>query len=150
MPSPIRHDLQTASRDELRRYGTPGAWHRCGGRHSYNDRWQDAYGGPGRLPARVDFRGPRGYRRSDERVREDACELLTDDERIDASNVEVAVQDGEVTLSGAVNSRAQQRRAEDVVAELSGVKDVHNRLRVVNESGPAEGSDGWRPSAVSR
>jgi osmotically-inducible protein OsmY len=143
--SPVRRDLQTQKRDDLTRYGMPGAWHRRGGRHSYNDRWQDAYGGPGRLPTRVDFRGrgPRGYQRSDERVREDACELLTYDGQIDASNVEVTVQDGEVTLSGGVNSRAEKRRAEDVVAELAGVKDVHNRLRVVNEGGLIEGSDGW-------
>ena len=145
MHSPVRHDLQTENRDELHRYGTPGAWHRRGGRHSYNDRWQDAYGGPGRLPTRVDFRGrgPRGYRRSDARVREDACELLTDDGWIDASNVEVSVQDGEVTLTGGVNSRAEKRRAEDVVAALSGVKDVHNRLRVVTDTGLIEDSDGW-------
>ncbi len=143
--SPIRPDLQTEKRHELHRLGMPGAWHRRGGRHSYNDRWQDAYGGPGRLPTAVDFRGrgPRGYQRSDERIAEDVCELLTDDEQIDASNIEVAVQDGEVTLSGGVHSRAEKRSAEDVVAELPGVKDVHNRLRVVNEGGLIERSD-WR------
>jgi hypothetical protein len=50
-------------RDELRRHGTPGAGQRRGGRRSHNDRWQDAYGGPGRPPGRVDSRGrgPRGY-----------------------------------------------------------------------------------------
>lgn len=140
MQLPVRYDLQPESRDELRRYGTPGAWHRRGGRQSYNDRWRDAYGGPRRPSTRVDFRGygPCGYRRSDDRIREDACELLTDDAQIDASNTEVAVQDGEVTLSGGVNSRAEKRRAEDIIAQLSGVKDVHNRLRVV-----IEGSDGW-------
>jgi osmotically-inducible protein OsmY len=142
---PVGRDLQPEKHDELHRYGMPGAWHRRGGRHSYNDRWQDAYGGPGRLPTRVDFRGrgPRGYQRSDERVREDACELLTADEQIDASNVEVIVQDAAVTLSGGVSSRAEKRRAEDIVAEVSGVKDVHNRLRVVNEGGLIEGSNGW-------
>lgn len=144
MRLPVRHELQTENR-ELRKLGVPGAWHRRGGRHSYNDRWQDAYGGPGRAPTRVDLRGlgPRGYRRSDERVREDACELLTDDAQIDASNIDVTVQDGAVTLSGGVNSRAEKRRAEDVIAELPGVKDVHNRLRVVNEGGLIEGADGW-------
>jgi hypothetical protein len=39
MHSSVRTDLQPEARDELRRYGTPGAWHRHGGRHSYNHRW---------------------------------------------------------------------------------------------------------------
>jgi hypothetical protein len=85
-------------------------------------------------------RGPRGYRRSDERIREDVCECLTDDERIDATNVQVEVKDCEVTLSGTVNSREEKRRAEDLIERLSGVKDVHNTLRVVNEGGLIEGA----------
>jgi osmotically-inducible protein OsmY len=84
-------------------------------------------------------RGPRGYRRSDERIREEVCECLTDDERIDATNVQVDVKDCEVTLSGSVNSREEKRRAEDLIERLSGVKDVHNTLRVVNEGGLIEG-----------
>jgi len=84
-------------------------------------------------------RGPRGYARSDERIREDACELLTDEPRVDASNVEVTVQDGEITLSGTVSTREQKRIAEDLLAEnVSGVKDVRNQLRVT----AAEGSSG--------
>lgn len=77
-------------------------------------------------------RGPKGYRRSDERIREDVCECLTVDDRIDASNIDVAVQDGEVMLSGTVSSRDEKRRAEDLIEKLAGVKDVSNTLRVVN------------------
>jgi BON domain len=80
-------------------------------------------------------RGPRGYRRSDERIREDVCECLTEDDRIDATNIQVAVNECEVTLTGSVNSREEKRRAEDRIEQLSGVKDVHNSLRVVNEGG---------------
>jgi len=82
-------------------------------------------------------RGPRGYQRSDERIREDVCECLTDDPMIDASNMEVTVKGGEVTLSGTVSSRDQKRRAMDLVEDISGVKDVHNNLRV--ESGLSGG-----------
>jgi osmotically-inducible protein OsmY len=85
-------------------------------------------------------RGPRGYRRSDDRIHEDVCECLTDDDRIDASNVQVTVKECEVTLSGTVNSREEKRRAEDLIERLSGVRDVHNMLRVVNEGGRIEGS----------
>jgi osmotically-inducible protein OsmY len=85
-------------------------------------------------------RGPKGYRRSDERIREDVCECLTDDERIDATNIQVAVKECEVTLTGSVNSRDEKRRAEDLIERLSGVKDVHNSLRIVNEGGVIESS----------
>lgn len=78
-------------------------------------------------------RGPRGYRRSDERIREDICDMLTDDPYIDASNMEVTVKDCEVTLSGNVSSREDKRRAEDIAERISGVKDVHNSLRVSAE-----------------
>lgn len=75
-------------------------------------------------------RGPKGYRRSDDRIREDICDRLTDDWRIDASEMEVAVQNGEVMLSGAVRDREDKRRAEDLVERIPGVRDVHNNLRV--------------------
>jgi hypothetical protein len=83
-------------------------------------------------------RGPRGYQRSDDRIREDVCERLTDDPEIDASNLEVAVKNGEVTLSGTVSSRYDKRRAEECAEDISGVKDVHNGLRVSMEQGGRE------------
>jgi hypothetical protein len=92
-------------------------------------------------------RGPKGYRRSDERVREDVCECLTEDDFIDATNIEVQVKDCEVTLSGTVNSREEKRRAEDLIDELPGVRDVSNNLRVANEGGQREGSQS-RPSTM--
>jgi osmotically-inducible protein OsmY len=75
-------------------------------------------------------RGPKGYRRSDDRIREDVCDRLTDDGRIDASEIEVSVANGEVTLSGTVHSRGEKHDAEDMVANISGIRDVHNNLRV--------------------
>ena len=76
-------------------------------------------------------RGPRGWRRSDDRLLEDVSEALTRDPHVDASEIEVQVKDGEVTLSGTVTDRAQKRAAEDCVDRLEGVRDVHNRIRVV-------------------
>jgi osmotically-inducible protein OsmY len=75
--------------------------------------------------------GPRGYRRSDERIREDVNERLTDDGYVDASDIEVGVDNGVVTLTGFVASRAEKRRAEDVAESVSGVTDVSNQLRRV-------------------
>jgi len=75
-------------------------------------------------------RGPKGYRRSDERIREEVCEVLTHDPYVDATEIEILVLDGDVTLSGNVDDRNQKRRAEDRVESVSGVRDVHNNVRV--------------------
>ena len=74
--------------------------------------------------------GPRGYKRSDERIKEDVNDRLTDDAYLDASDIEVEVKNGEVTLSGVVRSRNDKRRAEDIVESISGVSNVQNNIRV--------------------
>jgi len=74
-------------------------------------------------------RGPANYTRSDDRILEDACDKLTEDWGVDARNVQVTVQGGEVTLDGTVENREQKRRAEDVVHDISGVGHVQNNLR---------------------
>lgn len=75
-------------------------------------------------------RGPKGYTRSDERIREDVNDRLSDDAYLDASEIEVSVSDGEVTLIGTVENRIDKRRAEDLADDISGVKNVQNQLRV--------------------
>lgn len=75
-------------------------------------------------------KGPKGYKRSDERIREDACEALYRNPYIDASDIDVAVKDGQVTLRGTVESRNAKREAESCIENLSGVDDVQNELRL--------------------
>jgi len=75
-------------------------------------------------------RGPKGYRRSDERIKEDVNDRLSDDYYLDASDVEVSVENTEVTLTGTVRNRSDKRRAEDLAESVSGVTNVENRLRV--------------------
>jgi osmotically-inducible protein OsmY len=75
-------------------------------------------------------KGPKGYTRSDERIREDVCERLSDDDEVDASGVAVSVKAGEVVLEGSVSDRRARRRAEDIADAVAGVKDVRNALRV--------------------
>lgn len=75
-------------------------------------------------------RGPKGYKRSDDRIREDINDRLTEDGRLDATHIEVSVADGEVTLSGMVDSREAKRRAEDLADHVSGVHHVQNNLRI--------------------
>ena len=75
-------------------------------------------------------RGPQGYQRSDARIEEDVCEHLTHHGMLDATGIQVRVENGEVTLTGTVESRQAKRLAEDILDSISGVKDVHNQLRV--------------------
>jgi hypothetical protein len=75
-------------------------------------------------------RGPKGYARSDERIREDVCERLSDNDEVDASDIEVTVREREVTLEGSVETRRMKHIAEDLADSVSGVDDVHNRLTV--------------------
>ena len=144
-----RFDSDRARGFEARNQGYPGAFE-----ERYRDRafQERVYGGPrgydygdgDRLPAdyriaRDPFRsrlsghrgkGPAGYQRSDERIREAVCEALTDDDGIDATHIAVTVHGGEVTLAGTVDERPMKRMAEDLVERISGVKDVQNLLRI--------------------
>lgn len=74
-------------------------------------------------------RGPRGYRRSDERIRELVCERLTEDPHLDASHIEVRVQNGDITLEGFVTERRAKWWAEELAHQSSGA-EVFNRLRL--------------------
>lgn len=75
-------------------------------------------------------RGPKGWRRTDESIRERVCDVLEASPDIDAREIEVEVHEGQVTLSGHVQNRPCKRKAEDAIAHLPGVVDVHNRLAV--------------------
>jgi hypothetical protein len=68
-------------------------------------------------------RGPRGYTRSDERIREDVCDRLCEHGFVDASDVEVRV---------------------DLAEQISGVCPLHNELRV-NDGGQEAGGQSGRP-----
>jgi len=96
---------------------------------------RDSMTGEGRWSGSFAGRGPRSYQRSDERIREDVNERLTADPRIDASEIEVRVVNGEVTLSGTVDERHTRRHAEECIEDLPGVRDVKNELRVDKHRG---------------
>ncbi|MFP5384880.1 MAG: BON domain-containing protein [Bacteriovoracia bacterium] len=77
-------------------------------------------------------KGPRGYKRSDETIREDVSEALYRSSEVDASEIEVFVSEGEVKLKGTVSDRDQKKMAESVIENLAGVRDVFNELHVKN------------------
>jgi osmotically-inducible protein OsmY len=82
-------------------------------------------------------RGPKNYRRSDDRITEEINEALTRHRDIDATEIEVRCESGVVTLTGTVDSKHAKRLAEDLAEDASGVRDVNNELRVQRgESNP--------------
>lgn len=74
--------------------------------------------------------GPKGYQRSDERLREDISERLLEARYIDSSDVTVAVSAAKVVLEGTVPERRMKHAIEDLVDACPGVQDIDNRIRV--------------------
>ncbi|WP_201312967.1 BON domain-containing protein [Dyella sp. EPa41] len=105
----------------------PGAWPRAAGTAQYRE--QGEHRG----------KGPMGYRRSDERIRDDVCEALTLDPWLDATHIQVNVDGGVVTLQGTVADRHMKYRAEECADQASGVQDVENRIRIATAGTSGEG-----------
>lgn len=74
--------------------------------------------------------GPKGYTRSDDRLREDISERLMMADSVDSSDVTVSVKDAKVTLEGRVPDRRMKHAIEDLVDNCPGVQDIDNRIRV--------------------
>jgi osmotically-inducible protein OsmY len=79
-------------------------------------------------------KGPRNYKRSDQRIREIVCDLLCDDPYLDASNIEIEVKNGVVIMTGSVADRFVKGLAEDLAKNVLGVMNVQSRIHV-NEEG---------------
>jgi hypothetical protein len=135
--------------------------------------WQGSYSrkiiGPEDVPGRGDWRaanwyqagpytgrGPRSYMRSDEQLMDEVCERMTEHGFLDASDIDVQVQDGEVTLAGSVPDRRAKRLAEDIADTVYGVQDVHNQLQVQHRGGTPDrwrdevGGSGVYPASAAR
>jgi osmotically-inducible protein OsmY len=85
-------------------------------------------------------KGPKNYSRSDERIREDLNEKLTESDEIDASGISVEVNNGIATLTGTVEQRWMKHRAEDLAESCSGVRDVTNQITVKSQSSGQQSS----------
>jgi len=88
-----------------------------------------------REQGRYSGRGPRNYKRSDSRIEEDINDRLTVHGMLDATDIEVSVQSGEVTLRGYVEDRQAKRFAEDAAESVFGVKEVNNQIKVRQRGG---------------
>lgn len=94
-------------------------------------------------------RGPKGYKRSDQQVIEEASQRLERDGDIDATEIEVTADDGIITLRGTVPDRRTKRRAEECVESVYGVRDVMNELRLASH-GEESSSQGSQASQTSQ
>ncbi len=135
-----------AERDYERRYGKtrtggvgPGSrgeprswWNRA------SDEVSAWFGNPGALSRRQRDQaagshkgeGPQSHLDPDARIVDDVSRRLTEDDRVNASKVEVLARAGEVTLNGTVTTSAERARAEELAAAVAGVNQVQNKLLV--------------------
>jgi osmotically-inducible protein OsmY len=111
-------DRWRSENEQNRRFDIDRGWYTPGTSGYGNQGFQSQYG-----------KGPKGYTRSDERIREDVCDRLSDDDEVDARDITVTVKNAEVILEGTVQDRRSKHRAEDVAESVSGVKEVTNQLR---------------------
>lgn len=117
-----------------RRYGNVGSGQQRQSSSFAQSQRYDQHGGESH-EGPFSGRGPRGYQRSDERIREDVCELLTRHGQIDATSMEVEVHQGTVILRGMSDSGRTRRLTEELVEDVPGVRDVENQLRVNQRTG---------------
>lgn len=75
-------------------------------------------------------KGPKGYRRSDKRIRRDVNDRLTRHGQLDATEIEVSCKNGEVVLRGSVNNRNGKKIAEDCAKSVGGIQTVRNKLKL--------------------
>ncbi len=127
--------------------GRANAWGTTGG---YGDRTADggygsrrsggSYGTQGMMEQKS-RKGPKGYQRSDDRLREEVINILINQASFDLDDVEVDVSQGVVKLTGSVPDRQARYEAEELADGLWGVKDVTNNLKVGSERSRQYGSD---------
>lgn len=79
-------------------------------------------------------KGPKGWQLTDEKLREKVCEVLLHSHEVDASEMEVQVEESCVYLSGNISSRGMKTVAEDLVLSIPGVEDVFTKLKIKNTS----------------
>jgi hypothetical protein len=109
-------------------WGNQGGTH-WGESHSGRFAGSESFGGGMR------GRTPKGYTRSDDRIKDDVCEQLYRTPDIDVSEVTVEARNGTVTLEGTVPDRRMKHRIEDLCEQCIGVQDVENRIRVQRQDG---------------
>jgi osmotically-inducible protein OsmY len=66
----------------------------------------------------------------DDQLKEQVIQALTDDMHVDATDIQVEVDYGKVTLTGVVSQRSMMKAAEECVRNIPGVTDLINDLKI--------------------
>ena len=147
------HDVQR-SRDDEQQGQYRGYYSRSSAPFSYAGGTGYVYSESWTLVGPHTGRGPKGYKRSDQQILEEACLRLERAGEIDATEIEVTAEDGVIRLRGTVPDRATKRCAEECVESVYGARDVMNELRVSSqgseESQSAKTSQGSQASQRSQ
>jgi osmotically-inducible protein OsmY len=101
---------------------------------------------PGLKPSEASVR--EGMRVSDLEIRADLNERMVASQALKGQNIQVAVQDRIVTLSGQVDTPAQKNGAEQLARSIANVVDVVNNLGVNNPSAGLNETPGVPESAA--
>jgi len=135
-PAPAHNVTETPDLDRESKPQSPNALHPYGRQFRDPYRFAGAGGYPHSDVASEERRGlffgrgPKGYRRSDERIKEEISDRLMTHPDIDASDIDIAVANGVVTLTGTAEDRHEKRLAEYIAEDVVGIDDVENRLKV--------------------
>jgi hypothetical protein len=127
---PERRSAYRRHSDADRDYGRrmDGGDYRVSQPRSWMDGARDFFS-PAPRPPRPEATASRARRGPSDRVLWAVIvERLEDERGLDLRDIEVTVQDAEVTLNGTVRHKADKRRIEDV-ADIDGVRHVQNNLR---------------------
>lgn len=89
-------------------------------------------------------RGPSPVISDDERVRDQICRRMSDDDDLDAEDVRIHVHHGQVTLDGVVEDASERRHAERCAQSVRGVRRIRNHLRTREDEHRRQGEYGRR------
>jgi osmotically-inducible protein OsmY len=143
--SGIADDVASSMEGEAERESRMEALHRR--LDQLSRRFRQARGGQrGRGPQRPE--GALELGDDDTRIWNEVSVCLTDDWYVDGTEITVSVDNGQVTLDGVVENRAEKRLAEDCADSVPGVVDVHNHLRIRRPDKPGPREQG--PDILSR
>lgn len=73
---------------------------------------------------------PKGHRLTDEKIKENVCDVLAQAPNVNCSHIKTFVDAGVVTLRGTVEKHPMKQLAEDWIKHVAGVNEVKNELRV--------------------
>lgn len=82
------------------------------------------------MPGPYSGLGPIGYDSAGDPIGQEVYSRLTQHGHVDATEIEIVIDNGEVLLEGTVDSEATKRLAEEAVASIGTVRSVQNLLRV--------------------